>query len=96
MSEKAKVEQTRVYSRAVVTTICLCLIFATMSPAAALPSAQIMPSSQEVQPGESFTVGLFLNRDNHTVNYGSVEYLTFDPTVVETAVGNVTAGDLWR
>jgi hypothetical protein len=62
--------------------------------AAAQPSAEILPSTQEVGQGSSFDISIFLDTDGHKLVAGRVQYLTFDPTVLETSTGDIVPGDL--
>lgn len=75
--------------------ICLgILLLGFVGTAAAVPSAVITPSTQTVNPGATFTVSVYLDTDGHKLASGRVQYLTFDPTVMETTAANIVPGNL--
>lgn len=72
----------------------VCFAVGSFGAATAQPSAEIQLSATEVQPGDTFDVSLFLDTDGHKLVSGRVQYLTFDPTVVETTSAQVVPGGL--
>ena len=74
--------------------VCVCFTLGILGVATAQPAVEILPSTQEVNVGGTFDVSVFLDTDGHNLVSGRVQYLTFDPTVIETSTGNVVPGDL--
>ena len=56
------------------------------------PSANVSPAAHTVDPGDNFSIEIFVNTGNNGVSSGQFDF-AFDPSVMQ--VDSVTAGDLF-
>jgi hypothetical protein len=82
-------------TKIVVSILVLSMMLCTATlPALAAPdpSASVSPASQTVDPGDTFSIDIFVNTDNNGVSGGQFDF-AFDASVMQ--VDSVTAGDLF-
>jgi len=78
-----------------VSVLVLSMVLCTLSlPALAdpEPSASVSPTAQTVDPGDTFSIDIFVNTDNNGVSGGQF-FFVFDASVMQ--VDSVTAGNLF-